>query len=262
MIIENKSIFIRPKKIDFKGSSWVGHVPFGSWLVSELKPNVIVELGTHKGLSFLTFCESIKENKLSSNAYAIDTWKGDHQAGYYGDEIYNELKEYVDENYFGFAHLLRKTFDEASYEFENNSVDLLHIDGLHTYEAVKHDFEVWFPKLSDKAVVIFHDTSETKDDFGVYKFWNEILKNYPGFEFKFWHGLGVLLVGNVRNNYLESLSENNSNNSEFSLFNFIFENLANDLRIKYEREELEKILNNEVTYARNLENRIRGDAST
>ena len=262
MIIENKSIFIRPKKIDFKGSSWVGHVPFGSWLVSELKPNVIVELGTHKGLSFLTFCESIKENKLSSNAYAIDTWKGDHQAGYYGDEIYNELKEYVDENYFGFAHLLRKTFDEASYEFENNSVDLLHIDGLHTYEAVKHDFEVWFPKLSDKAVVIFHDTSETKDDFGVYKFWNEILKNYPGFEFKFWHGLGVLLVGNVRNNYLESLSENNSNNSEFSLFNFIFENLANDLRIKYEREELEKILNNEVTYARNLENRIRGDEST
>ena len=262
MEIKNTSAFIKPKKLDFRGSSWIGHVPFGSWLITELNPKVFVELGTHKGMSFLTFSQSILENNLQTKAYAVDTWSGDHQAGYYGDEIYIELKDYIDENYPEFTFLKKMTFDEAAESFENGSVDLLHIDGLHTYEAVKHDFEVWFPKLSDRGVVIFHDTFEKKKDFGVYKFWEEILKKYPGFEFKFWHGLGVLLVGENRNEYLLELCENNGENEKFKLFNSFFEKLANDLRIVAEREILEENLKQEVEYAKSLEKIIRGDERT
>ncbi|WP_342479224.1 class I SAM-dependent methyltransferase [Paenibacillus sp. FSL H7-0350] len=67
------------------------------------------------------------------------------------------------------ASLLRMTFDEAVGTFEDNSIDLLHIDGLHTYEAIKHDYECWLPKLADNSVVLFHDITVRMDDFGVYQ---------------------------------------------------------------------------------------------
>jgi hypothetical protein len=106
-----------------------------------------------------------------------------------------ELASYVDAAYSGFAKMLRMTFDEALEQFENDSVDLLHIDGLHSYEAVRHDFETWVEKLSPKGVVLFHDTQVFDRGFGVHHLWTELREKHFGFEFLHSHGLGVLLVG-------------------------------------------------------------------
>ncbi|HDX0838446.1 TPA: class I SAM-dependent methyltransferase [Stenotrophomonas maltophilia] len=193
MIELNNSAFIRPLKLP--PSAWHGHIPFAGWIVEALRPAMFVELGTHYGASYLSFCQTIQELGLGTRAYAVDTWEGDEHAAFYGNSVYAGLSEYHDGKYNDFSKLLRCTFDQALEKFDDGSVDLLHIDGLHTYEAVRHDFESWMPKLSDRAVVLFHDTQERQGDFGVWRLWAELSSQYPSFEFSHSHGLGVLVVG-------------------------------------------------------------------
>lgn len=60
---------------------------------------------------------------------------------------------------------------------------------------MKHDFESWVPKLSDRAVVLVHDMVVQERGIGFYKYWAEISKKYPSSNFTNNNGLGVLLWG-------------------------------------------------------------------
>ena len=121
-------------------TTWAGHIPFAMLLVDLLRPGLIVELGTFSGVSFCAFCQAAKELGLETRAYAIDNWEGDPQSGFYGPEILQDLKQHHNPLYGGFSTLIQSTFDEASNHFIDGTIDLLHIDGYHTYDVVKHDF--------------------------------------------------------------------------------------------------------------------------
>jgi SAM-dependent methyltransferase/ribosome-binding factor A len=175
-------------------SAWTEHVPFAFWLLNAVKPRVFVELGTHYGTSYFAFCEAIKINGLSAKTFAVDTWKGDEHAGFYENSIF-ELVDKTNQPFRDFSTLQRSTFDEAIPAFEDKSIDLLHIDGHHTYESVKHDFDSWLPKMSESGIVLFHDTQVKERGFGVYKLWEELSALYPHFEFRHGFGLGILGVG-------------------------------------------------------------------
>ena len=189
----------RPKLVQ-SPNAWVGHLPFAAWLIQELSPTVLVELGTHTGNSYFAFCQSVAEHELATKCYAVDTWQGDEHAGQYGDEVFAKVCKHNEANYAKFSRLLRATFDEALSYFSDGSIDLLHIDGLHTYGAVRHDFETWLPKLAPGAVLLFHDTNVRERDFGVWKLWGELQRAYPNsLEFTHSHGLGVLQVNGAEN---------------------------------------------------------------
>src|SRR5258706_971209 len=194
-------------------SAWLEHAPFAFWLMEAHRPRVVVELGTHGGFSYCCFCQAIQRLGLSARAYAIDTWKGDEHAGFYGEDVFQGLSPYH-ERYSSFYQLVRSKFDEALPHFEDGSVDLLHIDGRHFYEDIKRDFEIWRPKLSSRGVVLFHDTNVRKRGFGVFQLWSEIKDDYLNFEFFHGHGLGILGArGGLSDELLQLFASSNDDGS-------------------------------------------------
>jgi len=193
----SKSILLEADFLDTGSSPWVGHVPFAFWIIEQLKPRIFVELGTYYGLSYFSFCQSVLANGFSTKCYAIDTWQGDEHGGFYGEEVFARTEARNRRLYHTFSQLLRMPFDDALTYFSDGTIDLLHIDGLHTYEAARHDFETWLPKLSYRGVILFHDINVRERSFGVWRLWEELSASYPHIEFDHSHGLGVLFVGSI-----------------------------------------------------------------
>lgn len=176
-------------------SAWTSHVPFLFSLLTWLEPRRFVELGTHHGNSFFAACQIAAEMPRQMECVAIDSWTGDEHAGSYSEEVFQNFKYVLSQNFQGFANFLRSDFSIANTSFELQSIDLLHIDGLHTYEAVKNDFVTWLPKMSTEGVILFHDTQVRERGFGVWRLWEEEAQKFPSFEFLHGHGLGVLFTG-------------------------------------------------------------------
>jgi hypothetical protein len=177
-------------------SAWLEHVPFAFWLVKALRPSCIVELGTHWGVSYGAFCQAVERLGLDTRAYAVDSWRGDAHAGHYGEEVFAAVSALNAARWSGFSTLIRAEFDAARAQFAAGEIELLHIDGLHTYEAVANDFHTWRDAVSPRrGVVLFHDTNVRMRDFGVWRLWRELAEAHPHFEFHHGHGLGVLGLG-------------------------------------------------------------------
>ena len=189
---------------------WGGHIFFAYDLVLNTRPDVVVELGTHHGTSFFSFCQAVKDSGLNTKLYAIDTWKGDKHAGFYDETVLQSVEEIRKSHYENVnAYLVRKEFNEAIHDFSDNSIDILHIDGLHTYEAVKHDYETWLPKVKKDGIILFHDIDAIDHkDFGVYKLWNELKKGHDFVEFHHSCGLGVLFRDSKKFGYFRELKNN------------------------------------------------------
>jgi hypothetical protein len=237
---------------------WVGHLPFAAWVMKEVSPKIFVELGTHSGNSYFAFCQSVLEHSLTAKCFAVDTWQGDEHAGHYNEDVFNKVNAHNQERYVEFSQLLRMTFDDATGYFADQSIELLHIDGLHTYEAIAHDFETWLPKLAPDAVVMFHDTNVREGGFGVWKFWEELQDRYPNnLEFVQSHGLGVLQI-NAPSSRKKSKNLNWLKSNEFEKKQLVKYFAVLGLRQieRYELNDLKNHVTNLEKVIANLNNQI------
>ena len=195
-------------------NAWAGHIPFAFLLVELARPSILVELGTHRGTSYFNFCEAVYLSKTNTRCFAIDTWAGDVNVGQISPRVLESLKTLHDPRYGSFSTLIQSTFDDALGQFADGSIDVLHIDGCHTYEAVRHDYETWKSKMSEAGIILFHDTYVREENFGVYRLWEELRHKFPSFEFTSSYGLGVLGYGkSLPPKFLAFLEEANRNSA-------------------------------------------------
>ncbi|MCL2363878.1 MAG: class I SAM-dependent methyltransferase [Defluviitaleaceae bacterium] len=190
-------------------SPWFGHRNFAYDYIMNIKPSCVVELGVHYGASFFAFLQAIEDGNLPIELHGIDVWAnivGDcDTASDYNVDIHEAFLETLEGyNKKSAVVLHRKIFDDALSDFADNSIDLLHIDGTHSYEAVLHDYETWLCKLKPDGVILFHDTSETSYDSPYVgsksstHAWQEIkVKNDYTLEFDHSYGLGILCLSSV-----------------------------------------------------------------
>jgi hypothetical protein len=175
--------------------SWLEHIPFAFWLVEAVRPEVFVELGTRSGTSYAAFAQAVQMLELPAACYAVDTWRGDPQSGFYDESVFEEWNAYHNLHFAAFSTLVRSTFDEAVNQFSDGRVDLLHIDGGGTYESLLANFDLWSRKVSRRGIVLIHNINVRERDVGAWRVWERLRSRYPSFEFLHGHGLGVLGVG-------------------------------------------------------------------
>jgi hypothetical protein len=101
------------------------------------------------------------------------------------------VEEHNRENYADFSTLIRGSFDSAVNRFEGATIDLLHLDGHHTEEAVRRDLASWLPKVRPGGILLMHDVAMHGRGFGVWKVWEEMQASGRAWTFAQAPGLGV-----------------------------------------------------------------------
>ena len=104
----------------------------------------IVEIGSWRGLSthaLLTGCPGI--------VYAVDTWKGspNETGGAHSDALTQDIyaQFYANVGHFKNLTILKMDSVQASMHLAPHSIDMVFIDGCHTYDAVIADLKAWLP---------------------------------------------------------------------------------------------------------------------
>lgn len=170
-------------------------------ILNELRPRYILEIGTAQGGTLFLFSRVADPKAL---IISVDLPGGAFGGGY---------PEWKMPLFIGFARddqrieLLRadshapSTLGKVKDILGDDPLDFLFIDGDHTYDGVKKDFEMYSPLVREGGIIAFHDIvpGPPENVGGVPRFWAEVKRSYRHLEIvKSWnqggYGIGVIYV--------------------------------------------------------------------
>jgi predicted O-methyltransferase YrrM len=182
--------------------SGLGHSIYTLYgLVRTLAPSAIIEIGSAKGRSTCAMALACSQN-AKGKVYAIDP----HTPNYWSDRVRDSSYDFLLERLRAYrlepwCEVIRKTSEEALVDPPTVKADLVFIDGDHSYEGVKRDFELCKPLISEHGLVLFHDSAweyfrghpQYREGLGVPKFLAELqAERYESVTLVTWPGLTIL----------------------------------------------------------------------
>jgi len=115
----------------------------------------MIEIGSYAGESTEIFANNFK-NVISIDPYLNDYDSNDVACDYMDlSEVYKKFKKTISK-YNNINHI-KKTSDNAFNDIKDIKVDLIYIDGLHTYNQVKKDIINYKSLLNDFGYISGHD---------------------------------------------------------------------------------------------------------
>jgi hypothetical protein len=151
-----------------------------SWIFWNLKPALSVELGSSSGDSFWALCQIADRFNRGSRTVGIDPWRTPSTTASQHNPVFEELRERCATHHADTATLLRMELNAAASEFEDKSVDLLHI-APRNYEAdnAPLDLTTWRPKLRPGGVIVITGSKENSTDDSERKLWRLLSEMFP-----------------------------------------------------------------------------------
>jgi hypothetical protein len=132
---------------------------------------ICAEIGVWKG----GFSQEILDNLSPRKLYLIDPWlyQPSYSSSWYGggyvksqedmDHIYNNVYQKFKAD--SRVTILRKKSSHSIKIFPDKYFDFAYIDGNHSYDFVKQDIELFYPKIKENGWII-------GDDYGNNGWWN------------------------------------------------------------------------------------------
>lgn len=177
-------------------------------LVAEAKAKTIIEIGTSRGGTLFVLCRLAPPGSTIVSLDMPGAGFGEAYSAQHA-QLFNlfpskgQLLHVVTANSHDSG-----TRRRVESLLAGQRVDLLFIDGDHSYEGVKKDFDMYSPLVDESGIVVFHDIAEDTK-FGsceVKRFWDKIKLEFRHREIianphQGWAGVGVLWMdgkGNSR----------------------------------------------------------------
>lgn len=168
-------------------------------LVKSQQPKTILEIGTARGGTLFLFSRVVPKDAF---IVSLDLPGGNFGGGYpwWKIPLYKSFaKDKQKINLVREDSHNEKTLEKTKEILGDRKLDFLFIDGDHTYNGVKKDFELYSPLVKSGGIIAFHDIvpHPIESNCEVSKFWNEIKKKYEHKEFvedwnQNWAGIGLI----------------------------------------------------------------------